>query len=188
LRAAADERTYAAARFGENALTDSISGTVQLDGAAIGRLVGDFHNYDGLVAALRDRAASVGLSFSQIDELSLLGESACAKYLSDLRVKNLALKSFFAISETLGIRAIFVEDEKLLAQVKPHWQHRDDGKAHRAGRAAKRLGPVTLRRVLPPVAAEMGRRGGVKRRELPAETRRALAQAAARARWQGRRS
>jgi hypothetical protein len=109
--------------------------TVQIDGAAIGQLVGGpdgLRSYDDLVAALRDRAASIGLSFAQIDELANLAESGTAKYLSDLRAKNLGLQTFFAIAETLAVKAIFIEDEKLLAQMKPHWGRRDEGKAHRA--------------------------------------------------------
>jgi hypothetical protein len=164
-------------------LLDSGNGPTQVDGANV---VGSFVDYDGLVSAQRERAADIGLSFAVIDELSGLAESATAKYLSDLRVKNLGLRTFFAITETLAIRAIFVEDPKLLARMKQHWQRRDEGKAHCCGHHAKRLGPITLRRVVPAAAAEMGRRGGAKRRELPAEVRRALAVAAAKARWQGR--
>jgi transcriptional regulator with XRE-family HTH domain len=159
---------------------------VEVGGVVLGPLVGGpkgFADYDGLVEALRDRAAAVGLSFSALEDLAGLGESAAAKYLSDLRVKNLGLKSFFAITETLGVRAIFVEDEQLLAQVRQHWAQRDERKAHRASHLAKRLGPTTIARVLPEIARVMGGRGGAKRRELPAETRRALATAAARARW-----
>jgi hypothetical protein len=170
-------------------LSESNSRLVEVGGIVLGTLVGGpqgFSDYDGLVAALRERASQIGLSFAAIDELANIGEAATAKYLSDLRVKNLALKSFFAISETLGVRAIFVEDERLLAQMKPHWQRRDERKAHRASHLAKRLGPTTIARVLPTVAREMGRRGGAKRRELPPEVRRALARAAARVRWRAR--
>jgi hypothetical protein len=145
-------------------------------------------DYDSLVAALRERAAAIGLSFAQIDELANLAESGTAKYLSDLRVKTLGLQTFFAITETLGIRAIFVEDERLLEQMRPHWRRRDEGKAHRASPLAKRLGQATIARVLPVIARELGRRGGLRRRELPAAERVRLARMAARARWQNRRS
>jgi hypothetical protein len=162
------------------------SKSVQVDGAIVGTLVGGpdgLHSYDDLVAALRERAASIGLSFSTIDHLAGFADSATAKYLSDLRVKGLGLQTFFAITETLAIKAIFVEDERMLALMKKHWQRRNEGMARRANNSAKRLGSVTVARVLPEIARELGRRGGVRRRELPAEVRRKLAVAAARARW-----
>jgi hypothetical protein len=45
-----------------NVLADSNTSTVQIDGATVGRLVGDFTDYDGLVEALRTRIDAVGLS------------------------------------------------------------------------------------------------------------------------------
>jgi hypothetical protein len=174
-------RNHQAFRNGEVALRDSGTSTLPADGA----IVGSFTDYDGLIEQLRERAAAVGLSFAMIDDIAGLAESGTAKYLSALRVKNLGLQTFFAITEAMGIRAIFIEDPQLLAQVRPRWARRQEEKAHRS---TKRLGPITIARVLPDIAREMGRRGGAKRRELPAEVRRELARAAALARWRGRRS
>jgi hypothetical protein len=78
-----------------------------------------------------------------------------------------------------------VVDEQLVAEMRPMWQRGDASKAH-ANRCVP-VGAATMKRIVPIAAAEMGRRGGAKRRKLPPEVRRRLAQAAARARWQGRR-
>jgi hypothetical protein len=167
-------------------MVDSVTSMVQVDGATLGQLVGEFSNYDAMIAALRARASQIGLSYESIDTLASLGESATAKYLSDLRPKTFGLQTFLAITETLAIKAVFVEEEKLLAQMRSHWRRRDEKKARRSSHHAKRLGPITVARVLPTIAAEMGRRGGARRRELAPEVRSKLAQAAAKARWRNK--
>jgi hypothetical protein len=97
-------------------LVDSTA--IQTDGA----IVGSFSDYDGLVEGLRERASAVGLSFAMIDDLAGLAEAGTAKYLG--------LQTFLSITEALAIRAIFVEDEKMLRRMKPMWGRRDGKKAH----------------------------------------------------------
>jgi hypothetical protein len=77
-----------------------------------------------------------------------------------------------------------VVDPALVREMSPMWERRDALKAH-PNRCAP-VGAATMKRIVPIAAAETGRRGGAKRRKLPPEVRRDLAQAAARARWQGR--
>jgi hypothetical protein len=72
-------------------------------------------------------------------------------------------------------------DPALVREMQPQWEKRDASKAH-PNRCAP-VGAATMKRIVPIAAAEMGRRGGAKRRNLPPEVRRKLAQAAARARW-----
>jgi hypothetical protein len=156
------------------------TGTVQVDGA----IVGSFTDYDGLIEAVRARIDAVGVSQQALEECAGLCEGALPKYLSDLRVKHLSISSLLQIAEAIGVRAILVEDPKLLRRMKPLWSKRDARRIHARRRA---LGPITLKRILPAAAAEMGRRGAQARNAaLGPETRRKLAQAAARARWQGR--
>jgi hypothetical protein len=164
-------------------MTDSGTGTVHLDGVALGKLVGQFDDYDALVERVRERAANIGLSYQMIDEISGLAEGHCGKVLADLRARQMGLNTFLAITQSLGIRAVFFADEKLTAQMASLYEKRDQTKAHARRRAS--LGPVTLKRVLPAVAAEMGKRGAIARmnRTTP-ETRSQFARAAARARWQ----
>jgi hypothetical protein len=161
------------------------TGTVQVDGVSIGTAVGGFSDYDGLVEALRARVADVGLSYRILEELAGMPEGGVAKYLADVRVRRLSIESLLQITEAIGVRAIFVTDETLLRKMRPLYEKRDDTRVHARRRAP--LGPITLRRVMSPVAAEMGKRGAASRNaRLGPELRRKLAQAAARARWQGR--
>jgi hypothetical protein len=163
-------------------MTDSNTGTVRVDGVVLGKLVGRFDDYDALVERVRERAADIGLSYQMIDEISGLAEGHCGKVLADLRARQMGLNTFLAITQSLGIRAVFFADEKLTAQMAPLYEKRNQNKAHARRRAS--LGPVTLKRVLPAVASEMGKRGAVARmnRTTP-EMRTQLARAAARARW-----
>jgi hypothetical protein len=161
------------------------SGTVQVDGATVGQLVGGFSDYDALVEQLRARISAVGLSYRVLEEIAGLPEGGAGKYLADARVRHLSVDSLLQIAEVVGIRGIFVTDERLLRKYRPLYEKRDATKAHAHRRAP--LGAVTLKRVLPAAAAEMGRRGALARNsKLTPETRRALAQAAARARWKSR--
>jgi hypothetical protein len=103
------------------------------------------------------------------------------KYLADARARQLTIAPLLKITEVLGTKALLVEDAELLRRMKPFYEKRDELKVHARRRAP--LGPVTLQRMLSPVAAEMGRRGAhVRNKLLDPETRRALARAAARAR------
>jgi hypothetical protein len=120
-----------------------------------------------------------------LEEVAGMGEGRVGKYLADARVKHLSVASLLQIAEAVGVRTILVTDETLLRRVRPMWESRDAAKAHARRRAP--LGPVTLKRVLSPVAAEMGRRGAAAcNSKIAPETRRALAQAAAQARWRNK--
>src|SRR5262249_28771857 len=153
LPAAANEPRYRARRASRT-MVDSNTGTVQIDGVAIGKAVGEFTDYDAMVEAIRQHAATIGLSYQVIDELSGLAEGHTGKLLADLRVKNFGLPTFLSITETLGIRAVFYVDPNLVRRMRPMWEKRDQRKAH-----PKRLAPVgrvTLKRIIPIAAAELG--------------------------------
>jgi hypothetical protein len=100
-------------------------------------------------------------------------------------MKQLTVTSLVTIAHVLALKGQFVEDAQLRREMAPRWKSRDAIKAHAHRRAP--IGPVTLRRVRPAVLSELGREGARARNaKLGPETRRALAQAAARARWQNR--
>jgi hypothetical protein len=161
-------------------MADSSTGTVRVDG-----VVATFSDYDGLIEVLRERAASIGLSYAAVDCLCEFGEGQSGKYLADARTRHLTIAPLLKITEVLAIKGLFVEDAELLRRMRPMWEKRDELKAHARRRAP--LGAVTLRRVLPAAAAEMGKRGAIARnRRLTPEVRSALARAAARARWRRR--
>ncbi len=161
-------------------MPESNSSTVQVDG-----VVGAFSDYDGLIAALRDRIDALNLSHRVLEEIAGFPEGAAGKYLSDLRVKHLSITSLLRITEAVGIRGLFVVDEKLLRQKQRFYESRDASKAHPHRRAP--IGAATLRRMRPAVLSELGRAGAAARNaKLSPEARSTLAQMAARARWRKR--
>jgi hypothetical protein len=159
--------------------------TSSLDRIPPGAIVGEYADEDALIALLRERAAQLGLSYRVIDEIAGFGENYTGKILADTRMKTLTVSSLLAIAGVLAIRGQFVVDDRQLRRMQPLYENRDAAKVHARRRAS--LGPVTLKRVLPAAAAEMGRRGAAARNgALTPAVRRALAQAAARARWDHR--
>jgi hypothetical protein len=98
----------------------------------------------------------------------------------------LSIASLLKITNAMALKAVLVVDEDLLAQMRPQWEKRDGSKAYARRRAS--LGVTTMKRVLSPVASEMGKRGhaAMMKRTTP-ELRRELAKAAAETRWQHRR-
>jgi hypothetical protein len=152
--------------------------TSTFDGKPV-EVIGGFEDYDQLVERLRARAAGIESPNRVLDELAGLAEGHSGAILGALRRRHMSVKSLLAVARAL------VVDPALVAEMAPMWERRDSTRVH-----AKRCAPVgatTMKRIVPIAAAEMGRRGGAKRRALPPEVRRRLAQAAARARWQSRR-
>jgi hypothetical protein len=134
---------------------------------------------------LRKRAAYVGLSYGLIDELTALGEGSTGKYLSPARVRHLSISSLLKITAVLGLRPLLFVDEALTRKMQRQWTLRDAGKVH--SRRQPSLGPAQMRRVLKPVAAELGRRGGVARMsKLSLEQRREIGRRGAAVRWRNR--
>jgi hypothetical protein len=159
------------------------TGTGTIGGKAF-EIVGQFENYDELIERLRERAAGIELPYRVLDELAGLAEGHTGHLLGAMRKRHFSINSLLSVARALGVKSVMVVDETLVAEMKPMWQRRDSSRVH-AKRCA-RIGATTMKRIVPIAAAEMGRRGGAKRRKLPPEVRRRLAQAAARARWQGR--
>ena len=147
-----------------------------------GAIVGSFHDYDGLVEGLRARAASVNLSYELIEDLADLANGALSKYLSDLRKKQLTIASLLRVTQVLGVKVIFVTDDKLLRAMQPYWEPRDAKKAHARRRAS--LGRATIERLLPVAFSEFAKLGAAARNaKLTAHRRKRLARRAAKARW-----
>jgi hypothetical protein len=155
---------------------------VQVDGVPIGTLFATFESGDDLVTQLRKRMSYIGLSFNVVEELAGMSEGAAAKYLSSLQVKKLTVASMMRLCEPLGIKALLVVDPKLVAKMQPKWEMRDSRKVH--SRRLPKIGEAQRRRILKPVAAELGRRGGRARQaKLSIEERRAIGRRGAAVRW-----
>jgi hypothetical protein len=150
----------------------------------VGELLAVFQNDDDLVAALRRRMEYIGASYGLVEHLAdpPMAEGALAKYLSPLRVKGLTVASLLRIGHVLGLRAALIVDESLTRKMQGQRTKRDAAKAR-----AKRLpsiGQAQLRRVLKPVARELGRKGGLARQAmLSPEQRRAIGRRGAAIRW-----
>jgi hypothetical protein len=150
--------------------------------SVIGGMAETLSTSDDVVAAIRERMTTIGVSYGTVEHLSGIGENSISKYLSSVRSRELTIASLLRITEVLGLRLALVVDEELVRKMQPEWGSRDAKRIH-ARRPA--LGKSTLKRVLKPVAAELGRRGHVARmRATSGEQRRNIARVAATARWQ----
>ena len=92
-------------------------------------LLGAFCDTDGVVEALRRRAASIGLSYGLIEQIADMPEGSVGKYLSALRVKALTTESLTRIAATMGLRPALVVDPELVAAMQPQWETRDGSKS-----------------------------------------------------------
>jgi hypothetical protein len=155
---------------------------VAIGGDVVGELLAVFENGDDLVEQLRRRASYIGLSHQLIEELAEMAEGSAGKYLSALKVKSLTIASLAKIGRVLGVSAILYVDPALVREMQSSWSKRDERRVHTKRQVS--LGKAQLRRVLKPVASEMGRRGGVARMaKLTIEERRAIGRRGAAVRW-----
>jgi hypothetical protein len=155
---------------------------VTIGGDVVGELFAVFQDGDTLIEQLRKRAAAIGISYGLIEEIAGLGEGALQKYLSPLRVKKITIASMMQIGEVLGVRGVLVVDEALVRRMKPLWTKRDGKRVH--ARRPPPLGAATVKRVLPCIAAELGRRGHAAfMRKTTAEQRREIGRRGAAVRW-----
>jgi hypothetical protein len=82
------------------------------------RVLGEFTNYDEMIAALRARAAELNLSGQSIDSLSGLAERYAAKLLGPAQVRRLGATSLGPFFGALGVRGVLVEDKAAIAKVR----------------------------------------------------------------------
>jgi hypothetical protein len=156
--------------------------SVAIGGDVIGELLSVFQDGDDLVEQLRKRAAYIGASYGIIDDLTGIGEGSTGKYLAAARVRALTVSSLLKIATALGLTPMLVVDEALTRKMQRQWSKRDAAKVH--SRRLPPIGQAQLRRVIKPVAAEMGRRGGVARMsKLSHQQRREIGRRGAQMRW-----
>jgi hypothetical protein len=126
--------------------------------------------------------ADVGVSYGLVEHLSGIGENSISKYLSSVRSRQFTVSSLLRITSVLGLRLALVIDEELTRQMSAEWGSRDGRRVHTKRQV--KLGTTTLRRMMKPIAAELGRRGGKSRMaRLSAEQRRELGRRGAAMRW-----
>jgi hypothetical protein len=152
-------------------------------GGTAGEIVGEYTDYDGLIAGLRERAAAVGLAYLVIDDLAGLSQGHTSALLGATRKRHFSINSLLSVARVLGIKSIMVVDPEVTSRVRAEWGSRDGTRAHARRRPA--LGEATMRRVLKPVAAELGRRGHVAQmKSTTPEQRREFGRRGAMVRWQ----
>jgi hypothetical protein len=138
---------------------------------------------DDVVTALRERMASIGVSYGTVEHLANWGENSLAKYVSAARSRKFTIDSLLRVAKVLGLRLALVVDEQLVAQMQPLYEKRDGSKMH--SRRLPSLGKTQIRRMMKPIAAELGRKGGHARMAgLTPEQRRELGRRGSQARWQ----
>jgi hypothetical protein len=148
-----------------------------------GEIIGQFENYDELIARLKERAAAVGLSYLAIDDFAGFSSGYTSAILGGLQKRHLSVSSLLAIARVLGVKSVMVVDPELTRRMQSEYGKRDAAKAH--GKRLPKLGNAQIRRLLRPIAAEMGKRGGRARMAgLTSEMRRELGRHGARTRWQ----
>jgi hypothetical protein len=158
---------------------------VAIGGEVVGELLARIENSDDAVAALRQRLADVNLAYAAAEDLASMAEGSLGKLIAPAGVRGLTVSALLRLGEVLGLRLLIVADEKLTRKMQPSWQTRDRSRAH--SRRPPKIGRVQLKRFLPEVAAELGRRGGLAwvKRTTPEERSR-MGKLGAQIRWSRR--
>lgn len=113
-------------------------------------------DYDELIAALRDRAAAVGYTNETLDEVTGLQSGYCGKLLGPGMVKCLGPLSMRLMLDALGVELVIRENPETMADVRRRGVIRE-----RAPVMPNRLSTHAIKRYLPVLAREMGRKGGL---------------------------
>lgn len=123
------------------------------------RRLAAFDDYDGLIAALRDRVDELQITRSLLDELSGLPTGLSGKIFGLGRAKRIGMDSLWMLLPALGVRLTLEEDHNSIAQMSGRWERRHE-EHRRTGIIRRSITPE----LLSAVAREMGRRGAQARR------------------------
>jgi len=139
------------------------------------RIIGEFTNYDEMIAALRARAAELSLSGPSIDNLSGLPDRYAAKLLGPHQIRRLGATSLGPFLGALAVRCRIIEDKAALEKLRSQTTPRDERYV--------RNGAVHLQ-LTTRFFQKIGRLGGANSRKyLPKRLVKQLAKRAAAARW-----
>jgi hypothetical protein len=164
------------------------------------RVIGEFSDYDGLITALRARAAELNLSGESIDVLAGLTARHSQKLLGPHQIRRLGATSMGPFFGALAVRGVLLEDRAALARLRSRITPRNGSYVRptythviitdRKWRQIQKLGHQARRAVwhklTPQQRSEVMRVLAHKRMaQLTAKQRRELARKAALARWRG---
>lgn len=144
-------------------------------------------DYDSMVEAFRRRIVELGITYATVDDLANFAKGHTAKLLGPTMPKKFGSLTFNALTATLGVKWVMLQDDEASAKMADHWEKRERSR-HRACKQAS-VGKTTIKRVFPAVIKEFASRGGRARaaKQTP-EQRRSIASRAGRARWRRARS
>lgn len=90
------------------------------------RVIADVHDYHGLIHAIRERKAELGMSDAALDEIAGLPPGYAGKVLGQSLVKRLGPMSLSAVVGALGLRLTLVEDPMATAKIVARFVRRDE--------------------------------------------------------------
>jgi hypothetical protein len=145
--------------------------------------IGEAASHDELVAVLRERQLTLGLSNEALGHIARLSDGHVDKLLGPARQRGLSQLSLDALMGALAVKLIAVESVEQAARMRPHWQGKDTKQVRMPARVAKDL----IARVRPAVLRQLASKAATARwaRTTP-ETRRAIMQAVSAARRHAR--
>jgi hypothetical protein len=145
-------------------------------------IIGTLDDYGAMLEFLKDRMRMCGLTYDSLDALAGLSDGHSSKLMGGAMVKMFGIMSLLAVTRALGIKGVFLIDQRAAGQMREHWGEPVDNRRKASRRYP--IGKATIDRVMPAVAREMGRRGGCVR-----GARHALlsewGRAGGKARWKG---
>jgi hypothetical protein len=91
-----------------------------------GRIVAEFSDYPGLLAALRARVNELGINGQRFDAFAGLPDGYLSKLIGPNPVRRIGMISMGPLFDALGIRAVLIENgdhtKRLLNRLKPNNQ------------------------------------------------------------------
>ena len=141
------------------------------------RVIAEFVDYPGMLAALRARVSELQISGERFDEFAGLPRGYLSKLVGARPVRRVGMTSFSPLMNALGLRCLFVEDSEGTERLKSRLKPRNPSYV--------RIMPAAASIIFTARMLKRIRRLGGKARmaKLSAEERSALARRAAQARW-----
>jgi hypothetical protein len=139
------------------------------------RVLAEFTDYDGMLAAVRARVAELQVNGERFDEFAGLPRGYLSKLIGARPVRRIAMTSMGPVMNGLGLRLLVIENQEATARLKNHLPPRNQSYV----RSVAVHGHLTTR-----FLQKIGRKGGANSRKyLPKRLARRLARKAAAARW-----
>jgi hypothetical protein len=135
---------------------------------------------DDILAAMRARKESLGLSDALVDDLARFGGGRWSKAFGPSVEKIPNVVTLMRFADALGVSFIMVQDEAKTRRMQPRWQRR----VEHSMRPARRVASAAIRRALPHAQTLLGIAGGKARwKNIAPADRRARMRALAMKRW-----